>query len=295
MMIKTVSAAKRGGLARRGPIMVAIDKHMIPRHDRGSMLYLVYSKFKSGTSKFEGYATVQAVAANINAVLGCLPLVRGDFDVDFVRKFAQNLDCARIMVRLFLMDREFYSVEIMREMYRMGKMFLMPAVKNSRVQRAILLAHEAGQTAGSCVHGFTIRNNLGQTASFNLVIIPSDCHKNEERAVLDRYVAFATSLPVSGPVDEILIGVPADYRRRWGIETGYRQIEQVRAKTTSRSQGIRLLVFFASVFVYNMWAIERNRRDIGCRKRDFTLLVVAGELAKAAKRQLLVYGSPGPP
>ncbi len=73
---------------------------------------------------------------------------------------------------------------------------------------------------------------------------------------MDRYVAFATSLPVSGPVDEILIGVPADYGRRWGIETEYRQIEQVSAKTTNRSQGIRLRVFFASVFVFNMWTID---------------------------------------
>ncbi len=48
-------------------------------------------------------------------------------------KFAQNLDRARIMVRLFLLDREFYSVEIMQKMHRIGRMFLISAVKNSRV------------------------------------------------------------------------------------------------------------------------------------------------------------------
>ena len=235
------------------------------------------------------------MAARINVTLGCFPLTRGDFNVDFVRKFVQKLDGSRIMTSLFLFDREFYSVDIMREMYRMGKRFLMPAIKNSRVQGAILAAHEAGRTAGSCVHGFTIGNSNGLTASFNLVIIPSDCHKNEERPVIDRYVAFATNLPVSGAADEIMEGIPSDYRRRWGIETGYRQIEQVRAKTTSRKQGIRLLVFFISIFVYNMWAVERNKRGLWCRRKDFTLLMVACELARAAKRQLLVYGSPGPP
>ena len=34
--------------------MVAIDKHMIPRHDVGNMLHLVFSKRKGGTNKFEG-------------------------------------------------------------------------------------------------------------------------------------------------------------------------------------------------------------------------------------------------
>ena len=161
----------------------------------------------------------------------------------------------------------------------------------------ILLAHGTGRTSGGYVHGCTIRNGPCWAASFNPVIIPSNCHKNEERPVLGRYVVFATSLPVSGPADEILIGVPADYRRRgWGIQTGYRQTEQLRAKTTGQSRGILLPVFFASVFAYNMWAIERNRKNgIGCRNRDFTLLVVAGELAEAAKRRLPVCGSPGPP
>ena len=80
----------------------------------------------------------------------------------------------------------------------------------------ILLAHGTGRTSGGYVHGCTIRNGPCWAASFNPVIIPSNCHKNEERPVLGRYVVFATSLPVSGPADEILIGVPADYRRRGG-------------------------------------------------------------------------------
>ncbi len=144
------------------------------------------------------------------------------------------------------------------------------------------------------MHGFTSGNGPGRVASFNPVIIPSVCHKNEERSVLDRYVAFATGLPVSGPADEILIGVPADCRRRGGgIETRYGQMKQVRARTTGLSRGIRPPVFFASVFVYNMWVIERNRREVlDAGEGDLTLLVVAGELAKAAKRRLLVYGSP---
>ena len=53
MMIKTVSVAKKGGLACRGPIMAAIDRHMIPRHDGGGMPYPVYPRFKDGAGRFE--------------------------------------------------------------------------------------------------------------------------------------------------------------------------------------------------------------------------------------------------
>ncbi len=54
-------------------------------------------------------------------------------------------------------------------------------------------------------------------------------------------------------------------------------------------------MFFVSVFVYNMWAIERNRDDIWCMKRDLTLLRIACVLLMAARRNLAEYGFAGPP
>ncbi len=170
----------------------------------------------------------------------------------------------------------------------------MPAVKNATVKNAIETAHAAGKTDGSCVSGFTITNSKGKTASFNLVIVPSAMHGQEGKTVVEQYVAFATNLPFSNALHEIDTASP-DYRKRWGIETGYRQIEQIRAKTISRNQDIRLLAFFVSVFVYNMWAVERNRDDIWCERRDFTLLLVVCGLLMAARRNLAEYGFAGPP
>ena len=34
------------------------------------------------------------------------------------------------------------------------------------------------------------------------------------------------------------------YRRRWGIETAFRCYEQVRLRTTSRNESVRLLLLF---------------------------------------------------
>ena len=80
---------------------------------------------------------------------------------------------------------------------------------------------------------------------------------------MDRCAAFATDLPISGAADEIMGGIQSDCGRMGGIETGYELPEQVHAKTTGRRQGICLLAFFVSVFVYNMWAIERNKGACG--------------------------------
>ncbi|MDI6707882.1 MAG: hypothetical protein QME47_02200, partial [Candidatus Thermoplasmatota archaeon] len=47
------------------------------------------------------------------------------------------------------------------------------------------------------------------------------------------------------------------YRKRWGIETGYRVKDKVLGKTCSVSYVARLLLMFLSVLLYNFWTLLR--------------------------------------
>jgi IS4 transposase len=49
--------------------------------------------------------------------------------------------------------------------------------------------------------------------------------------------------------------LPDDYRRRWGIETGYAGVEGFRARTTSRNHSLRLLYFYYALVLYNAWLL----------------------------------------
>lgn len=42
---------------------------------------------------------------------------------------------------------------------------------------------------------------------------------------------------------------------RWGLETGYSNVEQFRARTTSRNNFLRLLYFFYAMVLYNAWLL----------------------------------------
>lgn len=44
-----------------------------------------------------------------------------------------------------------------------------------------------------------------------------------------------------------------EYRCRFGIETSYRQLHQVRAPTTSRDPALRLLLVTVALLLVNMW------------------------------------------
>ena len=281
-------------LARResrykGGILVAVDKHLIPRHDKDNMMYLVRSKPSGGTSKFECYATMQAVAEPVTAVLDCVRVTRDMFEADFVRSFMRKLGDYRIRARLLLLDREFYSTEIIGLVSDMGHRFLMPAVKNAGVKRAIL-EHHAGKR--DAVSRYTLRNSQGESAAFTLAITPSKKADGPEADIVGRYHVFATNLSARRALSE-LETLPEEYRSRWGIETGYRQIEQVRPRTASRDHSFRMILFYASLFMYNVWGIARYRED-RCRGM-LTLAIMAYIAARTALDACRITGIPYDP
>ncbi len=280
MLDHTVHLAKRAGMRGGGDVLVAVDKHLIPRFDIGNMISLIFSARKNGTNKFEAYATMQVVAGPVNAVLDCARVTRGTDNVDFVRRFVHILDRHKIRPRLMLVDREFFAVDVMLALNGMRRKFLMPAVKTAGIKRAVLEHHRGKREA---VSAYVMKNAAGQSVTYRLLMQKvrkwsdvDDCEpgkkggkkRTRDQKIVAMYVVFATNLGAARVRREVR-RLPEDYRRRWGIETGYRQIEEVRPRTTSRDLAFRLMLFYASLFMYNMWAIERRRN--GANPADLTL------------------------
>jgi len=78
---------------------------------------------------------------------------------------------------------------------------------------------------------------------------------------------FATSLPCGTP-GEALRRIPEQYRKRWGMETGYRSSKGIRARTTSRNPAIRMLLFTLSLVLANIRA--GLRRETGRQSYSVT-------------------------
>ena len=49
--------------------------------------------------------------------------------------------------------------------------------------------------------------------------------------------------------------IPEEYRKRWGIETGYACIGKFRPRTCSRNHSIRFLYFLYPLILFNAWII----------------------------------------
>lgn len=83
------------------------------------------------------------------------------------------------------------------------------------------------------------------------------------------------------------------YRRRFGIESTYRQMNRVRARTASTDPALRLLYVGVAFLILNLWVVLKRRMacDVHCHgkryhHRRFTILRMCHFLIRAIERRL---------
>ena len=79
--------------------------------------------------------------------------------------------------------------------------------------------------------------------------------KKKEHEPWEKYIAFATNDPGTDV---------AEYDKRWGAETGYRQIEDIRAKTRSSRHGPRVLYMALTTMLFNAWIVIDALHRLAC-------------------------------
>ena len=297
MLKHTVVEAKRTGMLKGRQIYVAIDKHLHGRHDKDDKNgACVGSKRKAGTNLFETYATIQVVSNKTNVMIDAYRFVKGDTNADFIEQFQSRLDEYDIDAYRVLLDREFFAVDIMQMLDDNGQKFIMPAKKTPEIIRAIEAYHEDLQndpdSLDKAVIDYTLKSADGKTFTVTVLIKkrPVDGNKKKrngkkgkEETIADQYIVFATNLSGEEVLREIEL-IPKEYRKRWGIETGYRQIESIKPWTNSDDEVYRVILFFVAMFMHNMWALARAKK--GVNPRDMPLLALLEVMSEMVRDRI---------
>ena len=256
---QTLSHLKKMGFLCKS-ITVAIDKHFIPRYDKTDSPYLVKSKPKNGTDTFEGYGTIQCVEKSCRAQIGVTPIRKGDSKGIIVRKLLNDCSRNNIKTRLVLLDREFFSTAVIHELKQDNRTFIMPARKTPGIKKAI---EQFVLGDRESISEYTIHSASKHVESFTLVIIPKQNPKKSN--ITNQYVTFVTNIPMN-KIFWNLHTIPEEYRKRWGIETGYACVEKFRPRTCSRNNSMRFLYFLYPLILFNAWIIAncmlRNNHSI---------------------------------
>ena len=251
--------------------VIAIDKHKIPHYDKKpDMTHMVYSEHEAGTYVFESYMTAKIVSGAKEFHLAMVPITRDKFNPEFVRKTIQKCDKLSANAGICLLDREFYASDVMGTIRDLKKHFIMPAKKDAGIKKAISEHVQAKRNAVS-------RYTFGDGFEFNLVIAPNP-RKPDAKNMFDRYHVFATSMPCTD-FDYILRYIPEQYKKRWGIETGYKQVKSIRPYTTSKSASMRMLLFAVSLTIHNIWI--NSRVEVAHQTYNITLVAFVMQMIYA--------------
>ena len=186
------------------------------------------------------------------AFLGATLVRRMDSLSDTISKLIDGCTKKGIRIGMLTVDREFFSTAVIGALRSKNIQFLMPATKTKGIKKAIS-EFEAGKRDAVSQHVLTSSVAGKESEEFTLIILEREDKKG--RKVIH---AFATSIPIDvvcGFKRDQMTGAEAfveQYRARWSIETGYRCIESMRPRTTSREESVRvLLLLFMPILLFN--------------------------------------------
>jgi hypothetical protein len=164
------------------------------------------------------------------------------------RLWAQ-LSLCKIACKMALLDRYFFTVPVMKWLQNHNLPFIIPVVmrgrKPKRGTKAKGLRSCRNWKAGA--HHYTHRAG-SESVEFRLMInYKSYRHRRTKKRGVKK-MFFATWKVRLSPT-----AVREAYRKRFGIETSYRQLNQSRSRTSSRDPLYRLLLVGLSLFLRNVW------------------------------------------
>jgi putative transposase len=248
---KTLPGHLLGSPERPAPaVPCAIDLHQRPFYGKKGTKGSTRRKSKAGTHNSFTYATLAALTPWGRFTVGLLltrPKMRLTAIAEELLAQAQQ---AGLSVRYLLMDKEFYAAEVVDLLQRRSVAFIVPAEKRPANERLF----DPKTPPGFYDYGWEgvlkrydpkvkRRRQKGK-----LAVQVRGCvarHKNTGEQLV-----YATW----GLVGWSAADVAETYRRRFGIEASYRQLNSCLARTSSRCERYRLLLVGLALLLCNLWS-----------------------------------------
>jgi len=242
---------------RRRPQTLAIDLTLIPYHGQpqSDPDEIYRSQPKSGTSHFHAYATCYVVRKGHRFTIALTPVHQGERMEEVVRRLLRMARTEGVKHRLLLLDRGFYSVAVIRYLQAARCPFLMPVIGRGRKAEKHkpatgTRAFAAWKKSGWSSHTLSTlkATKYGKTATVRICVSCGNFAGKWGRHGRRTFVyAFWGFHPGSTR------WVRETYRTRFGIETSYRQMNEARIRTCSRSPLLRLFFFGLAMILRNVW------------------------------------------
>jgi len=224
-------------------LSVAIDIHAIPYHGHpyDNEKELGRSKQKDGTTRFHMIATAYVVGKKKKRfTLAVVFVPCGTSMRQVVQQLLALLRKCDIQVHQVLLDKGFYSIEVVKLLMRLNIGFIIP-MRGKRLKKK----------KGSYQTTYLMKSVINGKPAKQLVNAVSVIKYNRGKRFKHHgamQLCFITYKVTLG-----LREIAERYRKRFGIESSYKLNKAIRPRTSSRNPAIRLFLFGASALIQNVW------------------------------------------
>lgn len=146
----------------------------------------------------------------------------------------------KTIIKLLLADRGFFTKKVVKLLVESSTPFIMPAVKNERVKKFIKAFEEKEIKS-------RVKYEFGDV-TVNLLFIKLKNKKTQK----DEVYAYITNTNKT-PLQAYML-----YKKRWQIETNFREQNKFTFKTATKDFNIRYLAFVIGGLLLNAWQLTRR-------------------------------------
>ena len=217
-----------------------------PQHSRNE---IYHSKARQGTTRFHAYATACIVQYGERYTLALTWVRRHETTVVVLRRLLGRIREIGLKIKRLLLDRAFFSCPVTGFLKAERLPFLMPVMfrgRKPKKRRARTGLHWLKrQKAGW--YGHTLKSGK-QTTRVRICVAYRSYrhHKTMKRGT--QKLLFAAWRVHGAPTE-----IRERYRKRFGIESSYRQLRQARIYTCTRNPRLRLVFIAIALILRNLW------------------------------------------
>jgi hypothetical protein len=203
---------------------------------------------KSGTTHFHCFATLYVVKKNKRYTLAITLMRQSDKALDVLQRLLGRAQALSLRLKRLYLDRGFDNNGVIAYLKQQPFPTIIPLVIRGKTAgtRVLLVGRKSYHTI------YTRKSVTYDQETFPVHVVCIYSKGRYRRRGLYRFAYV-----VIGQVRMRPRQIADEYRRRFGIETSYRLMNTVRARTTSRSAELRLFFATLAFLLLNLWSFVK--------------------------------------
>lgn len=230
----------------KSKLPVAIDLTELPYHGQGAEEdpFVRRGRAKSGTTHFYVFATMYVVKKNRRYTLGVVLMRQDEKAQDVVQRLLTRGEQLGLRLKRLYLDRGFDNNGLITFLKKQPFPTIIPLVVRGKHggSRALMVGRKSYITTydrQSTIYG-------QETLTVHIA-----CQYSKGK--YNRHGIFRFAYIVIGSLKHQPAQIVQEYRRRFGIETSYRLMNTMRARTTCKIAAFRLLLVVLAFLCLNLW------------------------------------------